>query len=49
VLGHRVDLMNEEELMRVRHHMGMVFQEGALRLVQRGRERGQLYEETCSH
>jgi phospholipid/cholesterol/gamma-HCH transport system ATP-binding protein len=30
VLGHRVDLMNEEQLMRVRHHMGMVFQEGAL-------------------
>ena len=30
VLGHRVDLMNEAELMRVRHHMGMVFQEGAL-------------------
>ncbi|HEX6164148.1 MAG TPA: ATP-binding cassette domain-containing protein, partial [Vicinamibacterales bacterium] len=30
VLGHRVDLMNEAQLMRVRHHMGMVFQEGAL-------------------
>ena len=30
VLGHRVDLMNEVELMGVRHHMGMVFQEGAL-------------------
>lgn len=30
VLGHRVDEMNEEQLMRVRHHMGMVFQEGAL-------------------
>lgn len=30
VLGHRVDLMNEEQLMGVRHHMGMVFQEGAL-------------------
>jgi phospholipid/cholesterol/gamma-HCH transport system ATP-binding protein len=30
VLGHRVDLMNEIELMGVRHHMGMVFQEGAL-------------------
>ena len=30
VLGHRVDLMNEAELMGVRHHMGMVFQEGAL-------------------
>jgi phospholipid/cholesterol/gamma-HCH transport system ATP-binding protein len=30
VLGHRVDLMTEAELMRVRHHMGMVFQEGAL-------------------
>jgi phospholipid/cholesterol/gamma-HCH transport system ATP-binding protein len=30
VLGHRVDAMTEEELMGVRHHMGMVFQEGAL-------------------
>lgn len=30
ILGHRVDLMNEVELMGVRHHMGMVFQEGAL-------------------
>ncbi len=30
VLGHRVDTMNEAELMGVRHHMGMVFQEGAL-------------------
>jgi phospholipid/cholesterol/gamma-HCH transport system ATP-binding protein len=30
VLGHRVDEMTEAELMRVRHHMGMVFQEGAL-------------------
>lgn len=30
VLGHRVDEMNEAQLMRVRHHMGMVFQEGAL-------------------
>ena len=30
VLGHRVDLMNEDQLMGVRHHMGMVFQEGAL-------------------
>ncbi|HVG86137.1 MAG TPA: ATP-binding cassette domain-containing protein [Vicinamibacterales bacterium] len=30
VLGHRVDKMNEEQLMGVRHHMGMVFQEGAL-------------------
>lgn len=30
VLGHRVDLMTEEQLMGVRHHMGMVFQEGAL-------------------
>jgi phospholipid/cholesterol/gamma-HCH transport system ATP-binding protein len=30
VLGHRVDQMNETELMGVRHHMGMVFQEGAL-------------------
>jgi phospholipid/cholesterol/gamma-HCH transport system ATP-binding protein len=30
VLGHRVDLMSEAELMGVRHHMGMVFQEGAL-------------------
>ncbi len=30
VLGHRVDLMDEAQLMRVRHHMGMVFQDGAL-------------------
>ncbi len=30
VLGHRVDQMSETELMGVRHHMGMVFQEGAL-------------------
>jgi phospholipid/cholesterol/gamma-HCH transport system ATP-binding protein len=30
VLGHQVDTMNEAQLMGVRHHMGMVFQEGAL-------------------
>ena len=30
VLGHRVDLLSEREIMGVRHHMGMVFQEGAL-------------------
>jgi phospholipid/cholesterol/gamma-HCH transport system ATP-binding protein len=30
VLGHRVDTMTEAQLMGVRHHMGMVFQEGAL-------------------
>jgi phospholipid/cholesterol/gamma-HCH transport system ATP-binding protein len=30
VLGQRVDLMTEAQLMSVRHHMGMVFQEGAL-------------------
>jgi phospholipid/cholesterol/gamma-HCH transport system ATP-binding protein len=30
VLGHRVDELGEAELMGVRHHMGMVFQEGAL-------------------
>jgi len=30
VLGHRVDTMTEPQLMGVRHHMGMVFQEGAL-------------------
>ena len=30
VLGHRVDDMTEDQLMGVRHHMGMVFQEGAL-------------------
>jgi len=30
VLGHRVDQMTETQLMGVRHHMGMVFQEGAL-------------------
>ena len=30
VLGHRVDELTETQLMGVRHHMGMVFQEGAL-------------------
>jgi phospholipid/cholesterol/gamma-HCH transport system ATP-binding protein len=30
VLGHRVDVMPEMQLMGLRHHMGMVFQEGAL-------------------
>jgi phospholipid/cholesterol/gamma-HCH transport system ATP-binding protein len=30
VLGHRVDEMTETQMMGVRHHMGMVFQEGAL-------------------
>jgi len=30
VLGQRVDTMTEAQLMRVREHMGMVFQEGAL-------------------
>jgi phospholipid/cholesterol/gamma-HCH transport system ATP-binding protein len=30
VLGHRVDQLGESQLMGVRHHMGMVFQEGAL-------------------
>lgn len=30
VLGHRVDRMTEIELMQVRAHLGMVFQEGAL-------------------
>jgi len=30
VLGHRVDQLTETQLMGVRHHMGMVFQEGAL-------------------
>ena len=30
VLGHRVDELDEAALMGVRHHMGMVFQEGAL-------------------
>ncbi len=30
VRGERVDQMNERELMRVRAHLGMVFQEGAL-------------------
>ena len=30
VLGHRIDTMSESQLMGVRHHMGMVFQEGAL-------------------
>jgi phospholipid/cholesterol/gamma-HCH transport system ATP-binding protein len=30
VLGHRVDQMSEAQMMGVRHHMGMVFQEGAL-------------------
>lgn len=30
VNGHRTDQMNELELMTIRHHLGMVFQEGAL-------------------
>lgn len=30
VLGHRVDELSEAQMMGVRHHMGMVFQEGAL-------------------
>lgn len=30
VLGHRVDELSELQMMGVRHHMGMVFQEGAL-------------------
>src|SRR5947209_2872049 len=30
VNGHRVDRMNERELMKVREGLGMVFQEGAL-------------------
>lgn len=30
VLGHQVEKMTEQQLMGVRHHMGMVFQEGAL-------------------
>ncbi len=30
VLGHRVDQLTETQMMGVRHHMGMVFQEGAL-------------------
>jgi phospholipid/cholesterol/gamma-HCH transport system ATP-binding protein len=30
VLGHRVDQMSESDLMAVRAHLGMVFQEGAL-------------------
>ena len=30
VLGHHIDAMREAQLMGVRHHMGMVFQEGAL-------------------
>lgn len=30
ILGHRVDQLSESQLMGVRHHMGMVFQEGAL-------------------
>ena len=30
ILGQRVDELSEAEMMGVRHHMGMVFQEGAL-------------------
>ena len=30
ILGHRVDLLSENEMMAVRQYMGMVFQEGAL-------------------
>src|SRR5262249_6934500 len=30
VMGQRVDRFTEEQLMPVRHHIGMVFQEGAL-------------------
>ena len=30
ILGQRVDELTEREMMGVRHHMGMVFQEGAL-------------------
>ena len=30
ILGQRVDELSEREMMGVRHHMGMVFQEGAL-------------------
>ena len=48
VLGHRVDAMTEAQLMGVRHHMGMVFQEGALfDSVTVGENAGfKLYEET---
>ncbi|MGH9218677.1 MAG: ABC transporter ATP-binding protein [Vicinamibacterales bacterium] len=48
VLGHRVDMMSESQLMGVRHHMGMVFQEGALfDSISVGENVGfKLYEET---
>jgi len=48
VLGHRVDTMSESQLMGVRHHMGMVFQEGALfDSISVGENVGfKLYEET---
>ena len=48
VLGHRVETMSESELMGVRHHMGMVFQEGALfDSISVGENVGfKLYEET---
>ena len=48
VLGHRVDTMSESQLMGVRHHMGVVFQEGALfDSISVGENVGfKLYEET---
>src|SRR6187431_1987635 len=48
VNGERVDEMNEEELMRVRADLGMVFQEGALfdSLTVRENVGYKLYEET---
>ena len=48
VLGHRVETMSESELMGVRHHIGMVFQEGALfDSISVGENVGfKLYEET---
>jgi len=48
VLGERVDQMSELELMKVRAHLGMVFQEGALfdSLTVRENVGYKLYEET---
>jgi phospholipid/cholesterol/gamma-HCH transport system ATP-binding protein len=48
VLGERVDQMSELELMKVRAHLGMVFQEGALfdSLTVRENVGYRLYEET---
>ena len=48
VMGQRVDRMNEVDMMKVRQHLGMVFQEGALfdSLTVRENVGYKLYEET---